>query len=262
MRSIEDIILEKKYDELSTEELLLVNELAENEEEFNQMKQLFDNMSIEFDSVGTVEASIETKSSLDSIFAAKHPVIANDWKKEEVVEEVKVIAFYNRSWVRVAAILLLFLGVSIPFLKNSDEIISDSAIQQAKLETPAETTHAKAKNTVATTEDLASAKTDEKKYASAETLSGDKDQSEPSIPGKVVQINDVSLYDKRMNVSKTALTYQFSAPITTFGSSTATAAGLASDLYPNGKPLEAENKSSITSEVSAADMLDWIQAAY
>lgn len=134
MKTIEDIIVEKEYRELTPEELKAVAELAENEQEFIEMKLLFTQLTADVLPEIQVEASEATKNSLDQIFMAKHPVIANEWKKEEAVaEETKTVALYNRTWVRAAAILILFGGVSYYFVvNNTEELMAPEAKLQAK----------------------------------------------------------------------------------------------------------------------------------
>lgn len=298
MRTIEDIILEKNYSDLSVEELNLVSELADNEDEFNQMKQLFENMSMEFDGAELFAASSETKASLDQIFSAKHPVIANDWKKEEVpvAEEAKVVAFYNRNWVRVAAIFLLFIGVSVLFIKNSDELLDQKIVKQANNEAPV----SKSKTTstlesIATKPETAKViypnndktKLAEPVLALSEDLS-DFATKEESSDGLSKSLNSkiVASSTSYLSVDNgfTANTYSFnaspSAPqtlsFTTSGNSFVNTSekdkmssswGRLADLDPElnmSQPTTASAglSTSVSKEGLAAEMLDWIQAAY
>ena len=269
MRSIEDIIVEKKYGELSPEELVMVSELAENEEEFNRMKQLFDNMSFGMDEAEVFEASPETKSSLDSIFAAKHPVIANDWKKEEeTVEDAKVVAFYNRNWVRVAAILLIFLGISVVYIQNSEEITPEKeSRQQAKAEVPLESSGKTSTKAIQSTDkkpikqeskkekvQLLAAVTPAESNTWTKSAASDKQTlSSGDVSQSMAEQQNINFGASAVIPSSTgAVTYSYS-----------TSMGLNSDLYPDGKmSKDKDRKSSVTTDIPAPDMLDWIQAGY
>lgn len=277
MRSIEDIILEKKYDELSPEELVLVSELAENEEEFNQMKQLFDNMNFGFGEEEVLEANPQTKSSLDSIFAAKHPVIANDWKKEDSsgssheLPGGKIIPFYSRNWIRVAAVLLVFLGISVLYIENSEDIQPKSKVQQAKAEAPAEMPADKSSvKEVKSTEST----------ATTTVLKEEKEKVQLAVASTPVQTEVTTRlessgakdfgtqwngYTNQANAEQqVGIAYTLSpataSSINTYAFSTSI--GLDSDLFPNGKSDDKKGRMSGSSDVPAADMLDWIQAAY
>ena len=131
MKTVEEIIVEKEYAELTNDELALVAELAENEQEYKTMRSLFIQMDAEILEETSEIASPEIKSSLDSIFMAKHPVIASDWKKEEEKEdEPKIVPLYNRNWFRVAAILLLCSGVSYMYINTDKSVLSQQNEQK------------------------------------------------------------------------------------------------------------------------------------
>lgn len=290
MRTIEDIILEKNYSDLSVEELNIVSELANNEDEFNQMKQLFENMTLEFNSPEMFAPSSETKASLDQIFSAKHPVIANEWKKEEatVEDEVKVVAFYNLNWVRVAAIFLLFIGISVLFIENSDEISGKNTIQQAGNKGP----ETRAKSTL----DATSKNTEAATVLYPETKEQTNNIPELAFaeaPPVNTEMNDKTTdgLSKALVVNGGTPVYSFatSGESTNFGLSatspqpmTFTNSGFTTTVYEKDKKsnwgrladLDPELNmskptttsggydSSVSKEGLAAEMLDWIQAAY
>ncbi len=291
MRTIEDIILEKNYSDLSVEELNIVSELADNEDEFNQMKQLFENMTLEFNSPEMFTPSSETKASLDQIFSAKHPVIANDWKKEEatIEDDVKVVAFYNRNWVRVAAIFLLFIGISVLFIKNSDEISGKNTIQQAENKNPEtrakRTLDATSKKTEAATVLYPETKEQTNKtpeLAFAEDLPGNTEMKDKTAaaPSKTLVVNGgTPAYTFSASGESTSFALSATSPqpmtFTNSGLTTTTIYekdkksnwGRLADLDPElnmSQPTTASGgyDSPVSKEGLAAEMLDWIQAAY
>lgn len=137
--SVEQLIKDKTFDSLTGEELVLVQELCETEEEFLSMKQFF----LELEGVSAVQKSVvspDIKSSLDSIFGAKHPGIRANWTAPEVavaVAEPRIIPMYQRTWFRVACILVL-IGGTIPFwnlVQTDHEALPE--LKMAKAEQPA-----------------------------------------------------------------------------------------------------------------------------
>ncbi|HLP54173.1 MAG TPA: hypothetical protein VK151_04055 [Fluviicola sp.] len=137
--SVEQLIKDKSFDSLTGEELVLVQELCENEEEFLTMKQFFQ----ELEGVSFAQKSVvnpEIKASLDNVFGAKHPGIRANWTAPEVVvaEEPRIIPMYQRTWFRVAAILVLIVG-TIPFwnLVQTDDKALPKQPEMAKAEQPA-----------------------------------------------------------------------------------------------------------------------------
>jgi hypothetical protein len=106
--TVEQLIKERSYATLTSEELQSVSELCETEEEFQNMKQFF----LELESVAASEKTIinpEVKQSLDSIFSAKFPGIHANWTAPETVAApaAPIIPLHQRTWVRVAAVGLI-----------------------------------------------------------------------------------------------------------------------------------------------------------
>lgn len=137
--SVEQLIKDKTFDSLTGEELVMVQELCETEEEFLSMKQFFQ----ELEGVSAVQKSVvspDIKSSLDSIFGAKHPGIRANWTAPEVAvaaTEPRIIPMYQRTWFRVACILVLIVG-TIPFwnlVQTDHEALPE--LKMAKVEQPA-----------------------------------------------------------------------------------------------------------------------------
>jgi len=263
MKTVEEIIVEKEFNELSQEELTLVAELAENEQEYKAMRSLFAQLESEVIPDSRIMASAATKQSLDSIFMAKHPVIAQDWKREEEPgTDEKIVALYNRTWFRAAAVLLLFSGASYYYYENSalTNGEKDKAGRQVAMSIPS-----KVQETTSTPTD----ETGTQNLQKRETVFTDNTLESRNFdgfaaPSPVVAAKDMSA----------------SAPITTYSYSGGTSAswtfsksdGLDADLYPNGESTIAEAASvadvsdeaavNSSSDVSTAEMLDWIQTVY
>jgi hypothetical protein len=135
--TVEQLIKERSYASLTGEELVSVSELCETEEEFQNMKQFFQ----ELEGVAASDKTIinpEVKQSLDAIFGAKFPGIHASWTAPETAEApvAPVIPLYQRTWVRVAAVGLIVLATA-PFwnLLKTSETSQEKALQTAKLET-------------------------------------------------------------------------------------------------------------------------------
>jgi hypothetical protein len=132
MNTAESLIQEKSFQELTAEELSLVMELVEDEQSFNHMKRFFS----ELDTYTTrmqVEPSSQVKASLDHVFRAKHPGISI--QTNAAVESAPVTTkevFINRTiWFRIAAILVLFIGIALYFFQPE----SKELVQTAKQDT-------------------------------------------------------------------------------------------------------------------------------
>ncbi len=256
MRPIEDIISEKAYSELTEQELLEVAELAANEEEYNQMKRFFDSFATEVQTGYSFQASPAVKESLDNIFMAKHPVIANDWNKEEDAAETPIIPIYRRRSVQIAAILLLCLGAA-PLLFKQETSFNLKEKQEntlAKQEVSTKSAEEEsALSDISTPADLpAGVKTNDNHStytASAEAKwAEDADRSATVKDGYFKGLVDDETPGKVFSLSE----------------------GLQADLDPNlrdasstvsGNAMNDKTK-AVTAAASGSEMLDWIQAAY
>ena len=130
MKSVEELIETKFWTELTDAERLELADLATSEEEFNNLKFFLDEMNplVEAEQLAV---NPEIKSSLDTIFQAKHPGIVQPWEVAADLEpEVKIIPFYNRTWFRVAAVLLIGTGITTLFWKTS---LQEEAEQKTQL---------------------------------------------------------------------------------------------------------------------------------
>lgn len=119
MNTFDEIIQTKAYSDLTSNELEVIHELVSSEEEYNEMKSFYtgiDQLAIS----NRAEVSPAVKSSLNSVFQAKHPGISQNWNAPAEVEEKKIIPLYNRTWFRVAAILVIASGVTTVWVSMSE----------------------------------------------------------------------------------------------------------------------------------------------
>lgn len=257
--SVEQLIKDKTFDSLTSDELVVVQELCETEEEFLSMKQFFQ----ELEGVSVTQQTVvnpEIKASLDTIFGAKHPGIRANWTAPEaaVAAEPLIIPLYQRTWFRIAAILVLVLG-TIPFwnlVQTDHEALPQ--LKTAKAEQPAlekfvasensgkETTDVVAKTNVNTTTEavlVASVETEAKDYAAG------MDDVAPA---------DGETVDYR-TVSEPAFSTTFSAPAPTTSMSW-TNPGLQADLHPLDGITTRANALSLAEEPE--DLLDLLVPAF
>jgi hypothetical protein len=111
--SVEQLIMERSYASLTEAEKAAVSELCASEQEFNRMKQFFIGMG-SISRASAFEPPASLKSSLDSVFAAKHGGIGAKLTPRKPVsapEAARIIPFYSRSWFKVAAAVTLVAGI-------------------------------------------------------------------------------------------------------------------------------------------------------
>ena len=124
MNTFDEIIQTKAYNDLTPNELEVIRELVSSEEEYNEMKSFYagiDQLAIS----NIAEVSPSVKSSLNSVFQAKHPGISQNWNAPEVTEK-KVIPLYNRNLFRVAALLVLSAGITTIWVSMSENQLANA----------------------------------------------------------------------------------------------------------------------------------------
>lgn len=131
-KELVNIIMDKKFIELSSSEKEELKEWCTTEEEFDQLNQVFIGIEqLKAEQIITPKA--ETKQSLDSLFAQKHIKAASPiwYNSLLVLVYPKDKPFIRRPIVQFAALALIFLMV-FPFI--STETIIESKQQHAKVE--------------------------------------------------------------------------------------------------------------------------------
>lgn len=137
MNTFDEIIQTKAYSDLTPAELEIIRELVSSEQEYNEMKGFYTEIN-QLSVSSREEVSPSVKSSLNSIFQAKHPGIRQNWNAPiSEPAEAKVIPLYNRNWFRVAALLVVSAGVatiwiSAPENKSLQEEDSIGSTQMAQ----------------------------------------------------------------------------------------------------------------------------------
>lgn len=279
--SVEQLIKERTFASLSEVELLSVSELCESEEEFQTMKAFF----MELDTVAVSQQTIihpDIKKSLDSIYTAKYPGLTANWTAPEaqVAQAARIVPFYQKTWVRVAAVGLIVLG-TVPFwsLLDSDSALTNENKLTAKLESPMSE---EASNSSKSKELTTPAKNDLQSVALADNIqpieeikeSSASDESEVKEP----TLAAVSYSRGYVEPGVSAGTLAFSSPkaleskainVELFDGSTGekissfSSVGREADLHPNDL---ANNGKKQTTAVSLAeepdDLLDFLVPAF
>lgn len=131
-KELVNTVLEKEFNELSSNERVALNDYCSSEEEFEQLKMVF--LSVEsLKKSETLQPRVETKTSLDDIFAQKHghKPRAIWYNSALVVLYPTEKAFVKRPLVQIAAVALLLL-LAYP-LVNSTKIQDQSETQLAEV---------------------------------------------------------------------------------------------------------------------------------
>lgn len=131
-KELVNTVLEKEFNELSSNERVALNDYCSSEEEFEQLKMVF--LSVEaLKKSETVQPRVETKNSLDDIFAQKHghKPRAIWYNSALVLLYPTEKTFVKRPLVQIAAVALLLL-LAYP-LVNSTKIQDQLETQLAEV---------------------------------------------------------------------------------------------------------------------------------
>ncbi|MBP5984040.1 MAG: hypothetical protein KA734_09970 [Fluviicola sp.] len=122
MNKIDSIIRTKSYTALTADEKELLVDLVDNEQEFNQIKRIYQ-LTAKQKQVSEIQPKQETKESLDAVFQKKHAFPAHDWHKNEP----KTIPFYQKDWLKYAAVIAISVSLSTYFLLQSTQQVQQLA---------------------------------------------------------------------------------------------------------------------------------------
>lgn len=142
MKNVEQIILNKHFEELDSNERVLVQELAVNEEEYDQVKSMLLHVTA-LNSAEQYSISPRIKKDLDQLFDAKHPVFSSTTKQPEEI----LIPFYKRVWFQAASILLFVSGIflfwELSYKNNlqTDHVVAKVEMQKNNAEKHESTKH-------------------------------------------------------------------------------------------------------------------------
>ena len=131
-KELVNTVLEKEFNELSSNERVALNDYGTSEEEYEQLKMVF--LSVEsLKKSETMDPRFETKSSLDDIFAQKHghKPRAIWYNSAMVVLYPTEKTFVKRPLVQIAALAILLL-LAFPIV-NSTKIQYQSETQVAEV---------------------------------------------------------------------------------------------------------------------------------
>lgn len=262
MNTFDEIIQTKAYSDLTPAELEIIRELVSSEQEYNEMKGFY--TEINHLSVSSrEEVSPSVKSSLNSIFQAKHPGIHQNWSAPvSEPEEAKVIPLYNRNWFRVAALLVVSAGVATIWISAPEnKLMENESIgtpQMAETEAPAkEESSAK----VETKKAFPIEASDSKKYTASSTIVPSRNEQFKALVYEDERIIDG---DRSPAESRTSSSDYFSAPpkADMVKEETTTSlyakAGMDADLNPFGNLA----KKAEDNEISTNDLLSLIEPSF
>ncbi len=131
-----DTIMEKEFHALSQVEREEMASYCANEEEYNQMKEVF--LGMEQMTWDYPKPKAETKQRLDDLFDSTYPKAAPVWYNSVLVVMVpKDKPVHRQPLVQIAAVALLAL-LLVPFWKTNSEIVDsqEAAPQVAQVEKP------------------------------------------------------------------------------------------------------------------------------
>ena len=237
MNTFDEIIQTKAYSDLSSNELEVIRELVSSEEEYNEMRSFYagiDQLAIS----GREEVSVSVKSSLNSVFQAKHPGISQNWNAPAEAEQ-KIVPLYNRTLFRVAALLVLSAGVITLWVSMSDGqlMTQKESITASSDSVPLKEQKAEPKKEFPLNEER------KKEFTAASTIPADEtvDQSVS------VKSNATTVYDLKSSTSGAASS---PSPAATYKVAVSNANGSLSNFYystpkapgKKSKALEAEKK--------------------
>ncbi len=179
MNTFDEIIQTKAYNDLSSSELEIIRELVSSEEEYNEMKSFYAGIG-QIALSGREEVSASVKSSLNSVFQAKHPGISQNWNAPAEAEK-KIVPLYNRNIFRAAALLVLSAGVITVWVS-----MSDNQLTQQNIASSDSVTHEK-QNESTTKKEFPLNEQTNKEYTASSTVPGDK-----NVPQKASENDDVA----------------------------------------------------------------------
>lgn len=123
MNKIDSIIRTKSYTALTADEKELLVDLVDNEQEFNQIKRIYQ-LTAKQKQVSEIQPKRETKDSLDAFFQKKHAFPTHEWHKKE---QKPIIPFYQQTWLKYAAVIAISVSLSTYFLLQSTQQVQQLA---------------------------------------------------------------------------------------------------------------------------------------
>ncbi|MNJ85961.1 hypothetical protein D3C87_34430 [compost metagenome] len=275
MNTFDEIIQTKAYSDLTSSELEVIRELVSSEEEYNEMKSFYANID-QLAITEREEVAASVKTSLNSVFQAKHPGISQNWNAPvETVEEKKIVPLYNRTVFRVAALLILSAGAASIWFTLPENQETGKKQTELTASTDSSTFGETGKQKVATTNEKkefpinTGAETSREFTAAAETQTDEfADQSYDELTvNKETATPKLIAAEKNTEQSRVG-NYSFSKTIGNDEgekASSLTTAGIDADLNPDGfgriYKKEAEAKRTAPG-ISTTDLLSLIEPSF
>lgn len=127
-RDLIDTIMEKKFHELTDVEREELKSYCADEDEYNQMKEVF--VGMESMSWEHPQPAIETKQRLDDLFDSTYPKVAPVWYNSVLTVVVpKGKPIHRQPLAQIAAIALIAL-LLIPFWNSNSEVVQPKPADQ------------------------------------------------------------------------------------------------------------------------------------
>jgi hypothetical protein len=284
MNTFDEIIQTKAYQDLDSDELEVIRELVSSEEEYNEMKSFYAGIG-QLAISGREEVSVSVKSSLNSVFQAKHPGINQNWTAPAEPEVKKIVPLVNRNLFRIAALLVLSAGVTtIWFTMSENQLEAKEKALSANNTPPTEE-----KQEAETKQKFPLNGSDQKKFTAASDIPADKNLEQPmpvtsnATSGASFNITPHKEQAVRSSANGTYQVHVADAAGTTFYFSSEkakkttrktsekeivnaeskdayTLAGLDADLHPGG--FEDQSVKDYKPGISTTDMLSLIEPSF
>ncbi len=178
-KDIVDIVMEKEFIELTAEERSELSEFCSSEEEFNQIRQVFN--GVEGMSFENPAPRPETKYRLDDLFEQAHPKAPVWYNSFLALLVPREKPFYRQPLLQAAAVLLL-LFMTVPFVNNNMSGDSKNLMAENDVQT----------EDVLTSGDVTPAPMEEVTDVQEEDELNQAIEQEPEPPVLVADLNDPS----------------------------------------------------------------------
>lgn len=219
LMELEELIRSKSYTELNEMERSALAEMCSNETEFLAVKQFYQSADAMKTDAFVPELNPELKSSLDAVFAAKHP-LQDPIPMNRSTMNTDKNRFVNSWFVRIAAILVLVSTTVWVFLRNGVEETGNN--QLAKNEIVKEGNPETAKTSSSSNKKML--KTENNTTLSPMEITTDMVVEEPRIEPNMVASSMMSV-ESQVESDRMEVT-----------SFSAASRGLNADLYPQSLP--------------------------
>lgn len=261
-KDLVNIISEKKYAELTQEELTELQDYCAGEEEYEQMREVF--LAMNMMETQEVRPSEKVKDDLDALFDQQYPRAATSWYMSALsVIAPKEKTFFQQPLVRIAAVALLFL-IIYPVVNNTLTVKQDQ--KMAKVEAK--------KNDKSFVQEEIKPEREETKADLEQTIEAENFLVETEESGSAEELDDSEIYRDEMVARQPTLdaTTTLSPTFSSTRFDNTVTAGSAADsdfsgfMHPDGVYIPSGNAEVVKSESVAAskspELLDLLTATF